>query len=123
MTKEKLSQEYLDWVEGEKNLSEKAYLDFKKQNPGLKVIRTQSSVFRNSLTRVVAAAVLVVALGLSVWLSKDRIFDSSPKYTEEQIALSYEHTLKALAVYSSSLNKSFKKLQSLSTKLKQDEIP
>lgn len=123
MTKEKLSQEYLDWVEGEKNLSEKAYLDFKKQNPGLKVIRTQSSVFRNSLTRVIAAAVLVVALGLSVWLSKDRIFDSSPKYTKEQIALSYEHTLKALAVYSSSLNKSFEKLQSLSTKLKQDEIP
>lgn len=138
MNKEEVNKEYWDWVEGEKNLSGKAYLDYRKDNPKIDVFRhsslgntnqkflvfrAQSSVFRNSLTRVIAAAVLVVALGLSVWLSKDRIFDSSPKYTKEQIALSYEHTLKALAVYSSSLNKSFEKLQSLSTKLKQDEIP
>ncbi|MEA1876097.1 MAG: hypothetical protein U9N86_04475 [Bacteroidota bacterium] len=127
MNKEEVNKEYWDWVEGEKRESQEAYQDYRKNNPKIDVFRPssfvfrKSSVFRKSFTRIVAAAVLVVVLGLSVFLSRDKIFNLAPKYTEEQIALSYEHTLKTLAVYSSSLNKSFEKLQSLSTKLKQDD--
>lgn len=120
MDKEKLPKEYVEWIEAEKTLSEAAYQEYLNSKPETQVIRAQFSVFRNSLTRIVAAAVVVIVVGISILINKDRIFNPAPKYTKEQIALSYEHAIKALTAYSSSLNKGFDKLQSLPKITKDD---
>lgn len=128
MDKEKLPKEYVEWIEAEKTLSEAAYQEYLNSKPELHVNRhsslvsrkTGSKVFRNSLTRIVAAAVVVIVVGISILINKDRIFNPAPKYTKEQIALSYEHAIKALTAYSSSLNKGFDKLQSLPKITKDD---
>lgn len=121
MDKEKLPKEYGEWVEAEKALSELAYQEYLNSKPETQVIRAQFSVFRNSLTRIVAAAVVVIVVGISILINKDRIFNPAPKYTEEQIALSYKHAIKALTAYSSSLNKGFDKFQSLPSKITKDD--
>ncbi len=126
MTKEKLPQEYLEWISEEKRLSEKAYQkvslhsSFVSRKSKPQVFSTQLSVFRIGVTRMIAAALVVIAIGLSLWFNRDKIFSPAPKYTEEQIALSFEHAVKALTAYSSSLNKGFDKLQSLPKTLKDD---
>ncbi|MCK5820317.1 MAG: hypothetical protein KAH17_00455 [Bacteroidales bacterium] len=136
MNKDEINKEYWDWVEGEKRISERAYLNFQKQrskkdvfrhsslgntSQKFSVFRTQNSELRAFLTRVIAAAVLVVALGLSIWLSKDKIFDSSPKFTEDQIELAFEHTIKILSHYSQSLNKSFTPLNNIKLEIPNDD--
>ena len=123
MDKEKLPPGYQDWIETEKRESQEAYLKYLKQKPQFQVPSLQFSVFRNTMTRIVAAAVVVVVLSVSIWISRDKIFNTAPKYTEEQIALSYQHTIKALTAYSSSLNKGFDKIQSLPSKITNDDTP
>ena len=117
MTKEKLPKEYLQWMEEEKNISDTAYLLFKAgkqegRKAGSKVKGKRNKIFKTpSIPRFAAAAVLILALGTTMWVKKDDIF--KPKYTEEQIALSYEHAVKALAVCASSLSQEIGQLKKL----------
>jgi hypothetical protein len=65
---------------------------------------------RGIVTRV-AAAVLILAVGTGIWLKREAIFGS--RYTEEQIELAYEHTIKILSRYSESLSSSTKPLKNI----------
>ena len=56
---------------------------------------------------------LVLAIGTSMWVKRDIIFKSAPEYTEEQIALSYDQAVRALAVCANSLSVEINKLQNL----------
>ncbi len=127
MDSEKLPEEYLDWIEAEKKIADEAYLILKAQGSGH---RTQGAghraqvgqkdkglrkkvIQRSLLVRVAAAAVLVLAIGTLMWIKRDIIFKSTPDYTEEQIALSYDQAVRALAVCANSLSVEMDKLQNL----------
>jgi len=118
MTKEKLPKGYLYWINAEKEAAEEAYASYKAQGRrqmakvGLKDNVVRIKAFNNSsFLRVAAAAVLVLALGTSIWIFRDTIF--KPKYTEEQIDLAYQHAVKSLAVCSNSISDEISKLQKL----------
>lgn len=122
MTKEKLHEEYQQWIEEENKIAEDAFFHYKAQGSGLKAqlgskaeglrIKVRG---RPNFIRMAAAAVLILTLGTTMWIKRDDIF--KPKYTQEQIALSYEHAVKALAVCANSLSTEMNKLQKL------DQIP
>ena len=123
MTSEKLPKEYQQWIEEEKSLSEDAYFLFKAEDKRQKAkighkrkgISTKLS-YKSVILRA-AAAVLVLALGTTMWLKRDTIFKTNPNYTEEQIALSYEHAVKALTMCANSLSSEMSQIKKL------DQIP
>lgn len=117
MTDNKLSKEYIQWIEDERAIADQAYIEFRAgKQEGKKAgsrfkgksIKMESRTF---FLRIAAAAVLVLALGFSIWIKRDDIF--KPNYSEEQIALSYEHAVKSLAVCANSLSNEINKLQKL----------
>ena len=121
MASEKLPKEYLQWIEEEKAIAHNQYESYKK-NVGTNIPPPwlggiQGGTFRGKtpFLRLTAAAVLILTIGTTLWVKKDAIF--KPKYTEEQIALSYEHAVKTLAVCASSLSKEMGQLKKL------NEIP
>ena len=102
MTKQELPKEYLNWIDEERNIAENLYNQHKSTvGKGLVPFLPRQTTNRNLIVRLTAAAVLVLALGVSVWMKRDDIF--KPNYSEEQIALSYDQTLRALAVCANSL--------------------
>ncbi len=118
MTSEKLPEEYLQWIEDEKMIAEETYNTFKAEGRGQKAkIRFKDEELRKKVylrpnfLRFAAAAVLILALGTTMWVKKDDIF--KPKFTEEQIALSYDQTLRALAVCANSLGNEMGKIKKL----------
>ncbi len=109
---------YQEWINHEKREAKEAYERYKE------VISHQSSDFSNLATRNskfklrlspfasrIAAAILILTLGTTLWLKRSDLF--GPRYTDEQIAWSYEHTLKTLALYSKNLTEGFDKLQAV----------
>ena len=115
MTKEKLHEEYQQWIEDEKNIAANSYNQYKSTaGTGLVPVRPWRTRKQSFIIRA-AAAILILALGTTMWIKRDDIF--KPKYTQEQIALSYEHAVKALAVCANSLSTEMNKLQKL------DQIP
>ena len=119
MDKENLSREYQDWIEIEKQESLQAFENYKTQQSELIVRKRKTNLLQMPVFVRMAAAVLIIAMGTTIWLKRDSIF--KPRFTEEQIALSYEHAKKALSVYSKSLSKEFDKLQNL--KIDNQDIP
>ena len=118
MTKESLHKEYSKWIAEEKLISDEAYRKFKAQGSRLKTQVSQKGKvlgikFGYKLIRFTAAAVLVLAVGTSMWIMRDSLFNSKPNYSEEQIALSYEHAVKALSVCANSLSSEMDKLQDI----------
>ena len=112
MTKDKLPQEYLQWIEEEKTISHNRYKTHKDTvGTGLVPVRSWQSTKRSYFLRIASAAILVLALGVSMWVKRDAIF--KPKYTEEQIALSYDQTLRALALCANSLSNEMNQLDKL----------
>jgi len=112
MTKQELPKEYLQWIEDEKKLAGELYHDHKKVvGTGLVPVRQGRSTNRSFFLRIAAAAVLILAIGSSIWIKRDDIF--GPKYSDEQITLAYEHAVKSLAVCANSLNNEMNKLQKL----------
>ena len=118
MTSEKLPREYQQWIKDEKTISGTQYNSYKK-NGGEElhppwIGGTQGGTLRinkSFLFRLAAAAVLILAIGTTLWVKKDDIF--KPKYTEEQIALSYDQTIRALAVCAKSLSGEFSQIKKL----------
>jgi hypothetical protein len=123
MTKQELSKEYLKWIEDEKQISDNLFHQYKKN---LKQItlpparRGDTGGYEKParrgdtggyVFRIAAAAVLVLALGFSMWIYRDSIF--KPKYTPEQIDLAYQHAVKSLAVCSNSISEEMNKLRKL----------
>ena len=78
---------------------------------GLVPIRSWQITNRSFIIRTAAAAILILAIGTAIFIKKDDIF--KPNYTEEQIALSYDQTLRALAVCANSLSKEMNQLKNL----------
>ncbi len=119
MTSEKLPEEYLQWIEDENKISSDLYtkyLDEKtsgKDRASAPILNRKHTIIpiSKSLLRFAAAAVLILALGTTMWVKKDDIF--KPKFTEEQIALSYDQTLRALAVCANSLGNEMGKIKKL----------
>jgi len=118
MTKDKLPQEYLQWVQDEKKITEEAFLSFKAEGRRQKAEISlkdkdlrKKAYLRPYFLRIASAAILVLALGVSMWVKRDAIF--KPKYTEEQIALSYDQTLRALALCANSLSNEMNQLDKL----------
>ncbi len=114
MTKENLPKDYLEWIKEEKNLARNLYTKHKTTvGTGLVPVRHWRTTNRSFFIRIAAAAVLILALGTSLWLKRDAIFKSSPNYTEEQIALSYDQTIRALAVCANSLSGELSQIRKL----------
>jgi len=103
MTKQEVPKEYQQWLDEEKQISQNLYNDYKNVvGTGFIPVLPGRTTNRSFFLRFVAAAILILALGTTLWVKKDDIF--KPNYTKEQIALSYDQTLRALAVCANSLS-------------------
>ena len=119
MTKDKLPREYLQWIEDENKIASVLYSKYADEKASEKgrasapTLDRKPKIFHQikPLVRVAAVAVLVLTLGVSLWIKRDDIF--KPNYTEEQIALSYDQTLRALAECVNSLSKEMNQLKNL----------
>ena len=112
MTKQELPKEYMQWIQNEKKIADDLYNKHKTVvGTGLVPVLGRRTTKLSYFLRIAAAAVLVLALGFSVWIKRDDIF--KPNYTEEQIDLAYEHAVKSLAVCANSLSSEISKLQKI----------
>ena len=115
MNKKKEKIGYQEWVDAEKRESAKAYSRYRVS--GVRKIlpvpeRSRRIVFST------AAAILILTMGTTVWIKKDDIF--KPKFSDDQIELAYEHTIKILSCYSQSLSKSFTPIKNIKLEIPND---